>query len=476
MAEAQKKKNMAMVANAALVLSPLVMGTLAWLSTLASIARFAVGLLLGLLLSTLLHLAYLHRSHLRRAKALCIAQLSHSGALSFAHRAAPSWLSQQSDYEKVNWLNRELEEIWPSLNEAASGLLKVILQSVLDPYKFSIIQKITIKSITLGTVSPLLGGVKFSGGGDDEAILEVELDWRHGQDAKIVIQLQTTGPLLTVQIRDFIVFGVLKLIFRPLVEQFPGFGAITISLKEPPIVNFQTKIFGGDILAIPGVDNAVDNIILTALADLLVWPNRLVIPILQGDYSFLMLKPVGELKVELVEAQDVAKADILGESDPYALIYIRRKQGCIWTSSTKMNTNCPVWNETHTFDVEDPESQKLTVQLFDYDRFTGDDFIGIAELSLSQFEPKVEQDKWVDLVQDLKKDEQKVRGKVHLRILYQPLSLEKVADGELTTEENLEEGGQGASEESNLSSAVDTLIAGDFNSLEPSVEDNQRGS
>ncbi|KAI5057523.1 hypothetical protein GOP47_0027538 [Adiantum capillus-veneris] len=461
-------KKLAMV-NAVLVVSPLIMGTLAWFSWLASLTRFAVGVLVGLLISTLFHLANQHRSQLRLAKAQCIAQLCHVGALSFARKTAPSWLPPHSDYEKVDWLNMELEEVWPSLNEAASGLLRVILQSVLDPYKFSIIQKITIKSITLGTISPRLGGVKFSGGGEDEAILEVELDWRHGQDAKVVIQLQTTGPLLTVQIRDFVVFGVLKLIFRPLKEQFPGFGAVTISLKEPPTVDFQTKFLGGDILAIPGVDNIVDNIILTALTDLLVWPNRLVIPILQGDYSFLMLKPVGELKVELVEAENVAKADIWGESDPYAVVYIRRKQGCMWTSSTKMNTKCPVWNESYTFDVEDLESQKLTIQLFDYDRFKGDDFIGIAQFALSQLDPRVEKDVWVDLVDDLKKDKQKLKGKVHLCFTYQPF-FEKEPEGMPNTKQDSKEVNDDIEE--SISSAPESHLPEPINSLDDSMQPN----
>ena len=64
-----------------------------------------------------------------------------------------------------------------------------------------------------------------------------------------------------------------------------------------------------------------------------------------------MLKPIGRLQVELVEAQNIAKADILGESDPYAVIYIRRKQGCICTSSTITNTKAPVWNETFHLNV-----------------------------------------------------------------------------------------------------------------------------
>ncbi|KAH7331230.1 hypothetical protein KP509_20G020800 [Ceratopteris richardii] len=356
-----------------------------------------------------------------------------------------------------------LEEIWPALNQAASGLLKLILRSVLDPYKFSIIQKISIKSITLGTVSPRLGGVKFSGGDEDEANLEVELDWRHGQDAKIVIQLQTTGPLLTVQIRDFVVYGTLKLIFKPLKEQFPGFGALTISLKEPPIIDFQTKFLGGDLLAIPGVDNTVDNIIVTALTDLLVWPNRLVFPILGGDYSSLMLRPIGKLKVELVEAQDIANADLWGKSDPYAMLYIRRKQGCIWTSSTKMNTNCPIWNEIHTFDVEDLDSQVLTIQLFDFDSISGDDFIGIAQFPLIDIEPDIEQDVWVSIVEDLKKkDDSSIRGKVHIHVSYQPLPEDRTEGFE--------------SNDQSINSPLDTQPSDDQSSSHCTIESEKASS
>ena len=90
---------------------------------------------------------------------------------------------------QVKWFNRVLEEVWPFLNEvtalffifysftsprflslsqiscqlmlqAVSGMLKMILQSVLDPYKFSIIQNITIKSITLGTLNPHIDGTQ----------------------------------------------------------------------------------------------------------------------------------------------------------------------------------------------------------------------------------------------------------------------------------------------------------------------------
>ncbi|KAH7331228.1 hypothetical protein KP509_20G020800 [Ceratopteris richardii] len=371
------------IANAAVVTVPLLVGALSWLFSLRPFTRFVVGVLLGLLISALFYLVQRYRSKLRLSEASCIAQLIHVSTISFSQKRANSWFSECSGYEKerVNWLNRMLEEIWPALN----------------------------------------------------------------------------------QIRDFVVYGTLKLIFKPLKEQFPGFGALTISLKEPPIIDFQTKFLGGDLLAIPGVDNTVDNIIVTALTDLLVWPNRLVFPILGGDYSSLMLRPIGKLKVELVEAQDIANADLWGKSDPYAMLYIRRKQGCIWTSSTKMNTNCPIWNEIHTFDVEDLDSQVLTIQLFDFDSISGDDFIGIAQFPLIDIEPDIEQDVWVSIVEDLKKkDDSSIRGKVHIHVSYQPLPEDRTEGFE--------------SNDQSINSPLDTQPSDDQSSSHCTIESEKASS
>eukprot|EP00249_Psilotum_nudum_P005353 c18796_g1_i1 orf=488-1900(+) len=416
------------VASAVLA-APFFVGVLAWVLSLPWLQRFGLGVALGIVLIAVFHLIQLHRSRDRRSKTWHMAQLCQLNEVGLRRllpgRGFPSWIGQTPDFHKVSWLNKQLEEIWPSLNEATSGLLKETLQSVLDSYKFSVIQTITVKSITLGTICPLLGGIKLSGG-TEECILEVEFDWRHGQDSKIVIQLQTAGPLLTAQVKNLSAFGVLKLVFKPLKDEFPGFGAVTISLQEPPVVDFQTQFLGGDMLMIPGVDNAVDNIIWTALTDTLVWPNRIVIPILDGDYSYLQLKPVGQLEVELLEAKELSKQDIFGESDPFILIYIRCKQGCIKTSSIKSNTHSPVWNEKFTFDVEDLETQKITLKVLDDDQFKPADLIGIAELPLNQFKPNQQHDLWVDLVADPKKPAQQSRGKVHLCFFYKPFNSDEV--------------------------------------------------
>lgn len=40
-------------------------------------------------------------------------------------------------------------------------------------------------------------------------------------------------------------------------------------------------------------------------------------------FSDLELKPVGILEVKLVQAKELTNKDIIGKSDPYAVVYIR---------------------------------------------------------------------------------------------------------------------------------------------------------
>lgn len=41
------------------------------------------------------------------------------------------------------------------------------------------------------------------------------------------------------------------------------------------------------------------------------------------SFSDLELKPVGVLEVKLVEARDLKNKDLVGKSDPFAVLYIR---------------------------------------------------------------------------------------------------------------------------------------------------------
>ncbi|KAI3680872.1 hypothetical protein L6452_35650 [Arctium lappa] len=56
------------------------------------------------------------------------------------------------------------------------------------------------------------------------------------------------------------------------------------SLREKKQLDFTLKVIGGDLSALPGVSEAIEETIKDAVEDSITWPLRVVIPIIAGDY------------------------------------------------------------------------------------------------------------------------------------------------------------------------------------------------
>lgn len=65
----------------------------------------------------------------------------------------------------------------------------------------------------------------------------------------------------------------------------------------------------------------MQNTIKTAVVDMLLWPSRMVFPILEGDYRDLEFLPTGVLTVTIIEATGLMNTDIVGKSDPFVFAY-----------------------------------------------------------------------------------------------------------------------------------------------------------
>ncbi|KAM7477242.1 hypothetical protein LguiB_024485 [Lonicera macranthoides] len=219
--------------------------------------------------------------------------------------------------------------------------------------------------------------------------------------------------------------GVFRLIFKPLVDEFPCFGAVCVSLREKKKLDFTLKVVGGDISAIPGIAGTIEETIKEAVEDSITWPVRKVIPILPGDYSDLELKPVGVLEVKLVQAKELTNKDIIGKSDPFAQLYVRPLRDRIKSSKTINNQLNPVWNEHFEFVIEDASTQHLVVKILDDEGLQPAELIGYAQIRLSELEPGKIKDVWLKLVKDLElQRDVKNRGQVHLELLYYPYGME----------------------------------------------------
>ncbi|XWS26199.1 hypothetical protein CRYUN_Cryun26dG0010500 [Craigia yunnanensis] len=324
------------------------------------------------------------------------------------------------------WLNLQLKKIWPSVDEASSELIRTSVEPILEQYTPAILSSMKFAKLTLGTVAPQFTGVSIieSESGAGSITMELELQW--DGNPNIVLNINTRlGVSLPVQVKNIGFTGVFRLIFKPLVDQFPCFGAVSYSLREKKDLDFTLKVVGGDISTIPGISDAIEDTIRNAIEDSITWPVWKIVPILPGDYSDLELKPVGTLDVKLVQAKELTNKDIIGKSDPYAVLFVRPLPDKMKTSKTINNQLNPIWNEHFEFIVEDASTQHLTVRVFDDEGVQVAELIGCAQVALKDLEPGKVKDIWLKLVKDLVvQRDTKNRGQVQLELLYCPFGTE----------------------------------------------------
>ncbi|XBI59507.1 hypothetical protein VPH35_040555 [Triticum aestivum] len=334
----------------------------------------------------------------------------------------PSWVVF-STQQKLKWLNEELNKIWPFVNEAASELIKASVEPVLEQYRPVVFAALKFSKLTLGTVAPQFTGISIIESNEEGIVMELEMNW--DANPSIILDVKTRlGVGLPIQVKDIGFTGVFRLIFKPLVEQLPCFGAVCFSLRQKKKLDFKLKVIGGDISAIPGISAALEETIKNAIEDSITWPVRKVIPIVPGDYSDLELKPVGTLEVKLVQARDLTNKDLIGKSDPFATLYIRPLPDKTKRSKTINNDLNPIWNEHFEFIVEDADTQSVTVKIYDDDGIQESDLIGCAQVSLRDLQPGKVKDVWLKLVKDLEiQRDRKDRGQVHLELVYYPYNM-----------------------------------------------------
>ncbi|KAL7050933.1 hypothetical protein ACKWTF_004273 [Chironomus riparius] len=92
-----------------------------------------------------------------------------------------------------------------------------------------------------------------------------------------------------------------------------------------------------------------------------------------------------QIRIRVIAGKSLAKKDIFGASDPYVRMDLNTINGDVNIDSvltkTKKKTLNPEWNEEFIFRVK-PNEHKLVFQVFDENRFTRDDFLGMVELTL----------------------------------------------------------------------------------------------
>ncbi|KAJ8603083.1 hypothetical protein CTAYLR_006686 [Chrysophaeum taylorii] len=98
------------------------------------------------------------------------------------------------------------------------------------------------------------------------------------------------------------------------------------------------------------------------------------------------------LRVRIIRAQDLRASD-LSTSDPYVRI---KCNGRTFRSRTKLRTLNPVYDEVFEVDVSDPK-ERLVLELWDWDKFSADDYLGSAQIQLGAMDLTAPRRFWIYL-------------------------------------------------------------------------------
>ena len=88
---------------------------------------------------------------------------------------------------------------------------------------------------------------------------------------------------------------------------------------------------------------------------------------------------LGKIHVGLIAAKDLVKGDIMGKSDPYAILSHGNQK---FKTDTVKNTQNPEFNYDALFNVPDDGDDRIKIDLFDSDRLGKDKSLGKLDLDV----------------------------------------------------------------------------------------------
>lgn len=337
----------------------------------------------------------------------------------------PLWV-KNPDYDRVDWLNKFIETMWPYLDKAicktARDIAKPIIAEQIPKYK---IESVEFEALTLGSLPPTFQGMKVYVTDEKELIMEPSLKW--AGNPNITVSVKAFGLKATVQVVDLQVFASPRITLKPLVPSFPCFANIFVSLMEKPHVDFGLKLLGADAMSIPGLYRFVQELIKDQVANMYLWPSVLEVPIM--DPTKALKRPVGILNVKIVRATKLKKKDFMGASDPYVKLKLTEEKLPSKKTTVKHKNLNPEWNEEFHMVVKDPESQALEAIVYDWEQVGKHDKMGMNVIPLKELTPDESKVFTIDLLKNMDPNDaqnEKSRGQLVIELMYKPFKADEM--------------------------------------------------
>ncbi|XP_070536407.1 extended synaptotagmin-2-like isoform X3 [Ptychodera flava] len=324
----------------------------------------------------------------------------------------PSWV-YFPDVERAEWLNNIIKQMWPFLGDYVENVLRTTVEPSIKENLPSSLSSFRFETIDLGEKPLRIGGVKVYSEHIKRNEIIMDLDIYYAGDCDIEVGLSR----VKAGIEDVQLHGTVRIEMKPLISTVPLIGAMTVYFLNMPELDFNmTNI--ANILDIPGLSGILRNIIEDQLSQFLVLPNRLVIPITK-DIELLKLKfpmPKGVLRIGVEEAKNLMKKDIAvfskGSSDPYCILHVGGQKFKTETISSTVN---PKWEKYFEAIVDEPLGQVVDIELWDEDKGSKDESLGVLSVDIEDIVTKGYIDTWLPL-------EEAKTGQIHLKLIWLTLS------------------------------------------------------
>ncbi|XP_022073535.2 extended synaptotagmin-1 [Acanthochromis polyacanthus] len=322
-------------------------------------------------------------------------------------RDLPAWVNFP-DVEKVEWLNKVLQQVWPFVGQY---LEKLLIETIAPSIRASSthLQTLSFTKVDMGDKAMKVVGIKAHTENDKGQVL---LDLYISYVGNVEINVEVKRYFCKAGVKGIQLHGMMRVILEPLIGDVPIVGAVTMFFIRRPKLDINWTGLT-NLLDIPGLNVMSDSMIMDAIASFLVLPNRLVVPLVPGLHVAQLRSPLprGVVRIHLVEGQSLAAKDnyvkgvMAGLSDPYAILRVGPQT---FTSQHIDNTDSPKWREMYEVIVHEVPGQELEVEVYDKDP-DQDDFLGRTKLDLGIVKKSVVVDDWFTL-----KDTPS--GRVHFRL------------------------------------------------------------
>uniref|UniRef100_A0A8P4G9C7 Extended synaptotagmin-3 n=1 Tax=Dicentrarchus labrax TaxID=13489 RepID=A0A8P4G9C7_DICLA len=277
------------------------------------------------------------------------------------------------DVEKVDWVNKVLEQAWPFFGMYMEKLLKEKIQASVR-LSNAALKTFTFTKVHFGRI--ITGMKAYTHEVDQrEVVLDLNISYEGDVDIDAVVKDIIISPSLSYSIYSTLK-GMLRVILEPLIGDAPLVGGVTFFFIRCPTLQINWT----------GMTNLLDSpafrleTIMDIIASLMVLPNRMCIPLIDQVKVDQMRFPLprGVVRVHLLEAKDLVAKDtymmglVKGKSDPYVKLRVGNRK--FKSKTIKENLN-PTWNEVYEFVVHEAPGQELELELYDEDT-DKDDFLG----------------------------------------------------------------------------------------------------